>query len=77
MGADHPTEEVLGDHRDGLLSQEVLRDLALAAAEAPDESAFTYGLLVGLEQTRARDARVAFEDVWRQASRKRHRRWLR
>jgi CHAD domain-containing protein len=69
-------QEVLGEHQDSVVAQALLRDLSLAAHEAPDESSFTFGLLIGLEQTRARDARADLEDVWRRLSRKRHRRWL-
>jgi CHAD domain-containing protein len=70
-------QEVLGNQQDGVVSQQVLRDLALRAQHAPDESAFTYGLLVGVEQARTRDARAALKGVWREAVRKQHRRWLR
>jgi CHAD domain-containing protein len=70
-------QEVLGEHQDSVVAQELLRDLGVATQAAADESAFTFGLLTGLEQAAARDSRHTFETVWAEASRRKHRRWLR
>ena len=70
-------QEVLGEHQDSVVAQELLRDRGVATQAASDESAFTFGLLTGLEQAAARDSRRAFEKVWAEASRRKHRRWLR
>ncbi|MGW6132271.1 CYTH and CHAD domain-containing protein [Cellulomonas sp. NPDC055163] len=69
------TQEVLGRHQDSVVLRERLRDLA---ASAPDPmTAFEYGRLHALEEVRAREAEDRLPSVWRAASRKRLRRWLR
>jgi len=40
------------------------------------QDTFTYGVLVGDERGRAEQSRRAFAPVWKETSRKRHRRWL-
>ena len=69
-------QEVLGEHQDAVAAQRALRDLGVRAHE-DGESAFTWGVLHGLEQDRAEASRWEFEDVWAEASRGRYRRWLR
>lgn len=69
-------QEVLGEHQDSVVLQPLLRELAVGTHGAADESAFTYGLLTGLEQAAAADARARLEDVWAEASRRRYRRFL-
>ena len=68
-------QEVLGEHQDGVVTREVLRELATAAQEA-GESAFTYGRLHALEQARAQAAAAGWPDVHARVS-GRLRRWLR
>ena len=43
-------QEILGEHQDSVVAAERLKVLAIAANDAAGESAFTYGLLAGLEQ---------------------------
>ncbi len=69
-------QEVLGEHQDGVVTREVLRELADAAEES-GESSFTYGRLHGLEQARAETAAARWPQVHAQAADRRLRRWLR
>ena len=69
-------QEVLGEHQDGVVTRDVLRELA-ALADAAGESAFTYGRLHGLEQARADAAAARWPQVHAAASDKELRRWLR
>ena len=69
------TQEVLGEHQDSVVSQELLVELADEAGRRGEET-FTYGVMVGDERARAERSRRAFEPVWEETSRKRHRRWL-
>lgn len=69
------TQEVLGRHQDSVVLRERLRDLAASATDPM--TAFEYGRLHALEQVRAREAEDRLPSVWRRASRKRLRRWLR
>jgi CHAD domain-containing protein len=69
-------QDVLGEHQDGVVTREVLRQLALAAQEH-GESAFTFGRLHGLEQARAEAAAAPWPDVHARARDRRLRRWLR
>jgi CHAD domain-containing protein len=70
-------QEVLGEHQDSVMAIAILRDLGLAAHAEAGESSFTFGLLVGVEQARAAEARRRFQPVWNEASRRKYRRWLR
>jgi CHAD domain-containing protein len=70
-------QEVLGEHQDGVVAAGVLRRMALVAQSHADESAFTFGLLVGVEQARAEAARREFDRAWRRSSAKHHLRRLR
>jgi CHAD domain-containing protein len=69
------TQEVLGRHQDSVVLRRRLRDLAASATDPL--TAFEYGRLDALEQVRAREAEDRLPSVWRKASRKRLRRWLR
>lgn len=66
---------VLGERQDTVVARQHLVRLAGEAAAA-GESAFTYGRLHGLAESRARELDVAFAREWRGASRKKLRRWL-
>ena len=70
-------QELLGEYQDGVVSRGLLRDLGIRAHAAEGESAFTFGILLGLEQSRADDAHLALDGAWEQLSRPRNRRWLR
>lgn len=70
-------QEVLGEHQDSVMATAALRELGLAAHAEPGETAFTYGLLVGVEQARGAAARAKFRHIWKRASRRRYRSWLR
>jgi hypothetical protein len=53
-------QETLGERQDTVVTRDRCRQLALAAQSA-GESAFTYGRLHALEESRAARAAVAFE----------------
>ncbi|MFF4971490.1 CHAD domain-containing protein [Streptomyces sp. NPDC001083] len=56
-------QSLLGDHQDGVMAREALRDLAAQAHEA-GESAFTYGVLYGREERRAAEVEASLPGVW-------------
>lgn len=68
-------QEVLGEHQDSVASQKVLHQLA-SQAGLPRESAGVLGRLHLMERRKAERAQARYEATWRQASDKRHRRWL-
>jgi CHAD domain-containing protein len=57
-------QEILGAHQDSVVAAEVLRRLGVEAHGRPEESAFTFGLLAGLERAYAADARRQFDALW-------------
>ncbi|MFI1797275.1 CHAD domain-containing protein [Streptomyces sp. NPDC020379] len=65
-------QTLLGDHQDSVMARAALRTLA-AQAHAAGESTFTLGLLYGREERRAADDERELPELWRKASRKRHR----
>jgi CHAD domain-containing protein len=69
-------QEALGDRQDTVVARTRLRALAMTA-HLGGENAFTFGRLHALEEWRADRAERAFEDAWKQLSRRRLRRWLR
>jgi CHAD domain-containing protein len=69
-------QEILGEHQDSVVASQRLKILSITANASEGESAFTYGVLVGLEQEAGNAARQEFDDDWKEASRKRYRRWL-
>ncbi|OMI91671.1 metal-binding protein [Streptomyces sp. M1013] len=60
-------QRLLGEHQDAVVVQETLRELAVAAHGA-GESAFTWGLLYGLERAGADARQRELPEVWRAAS---------
>jgi CHAD domain-containing protein len=68
-------QDVLGQHQDSVVSQELLRELA-AQAGLPGTSALVLGRLQLLEQEHAERSRTHYEAVWKQVADKRLRRWL-
>jgi CHAD domain-containing protein len=69
-------QEALGEHQDTVVARARLRSLAMTA-HLSGENAFTFGRLHALEEWRAERAERAFDESWRQLSRRRLRRWLR
>jgi len=68
-------QEVLGEHQDGVVTRDVLRELAVIAYGA-GENGFTFGRLHGLEQARAEAAAARWPQVRAEASDPRLRDWL-
>ncbi|MBL7498408.1 CYTH and CHAD domain-containing protein [Frankia sp. CNm7] len=69
-------QEFLGTHQDATVAAGLLRAWGIEAQESGEPTAFTYGLLLGLEELRARTAERDFFDAWPALSHPRHRRWL-
>ncbi|HEU4512564.1 MAG TPA: CYTH and CHAD domain-containing protein [Nocardioidaceae bacterium] len=65
----------LGEHHDGTVSQQVLREQA-DTSSATAGASFTYGILHTREESRIAKARADFEKAWKAASGKRLRGWL-
>lgn len=65
----------LGDHQDTVIVRRTLLDAARLASQN-HEDAFTYGLLVGLQQARAEASVREFERIWKLAASRRSVRWL-
>ncbi|GAA2984023.1 CYTH and CHAD domain-containing protein [Streptomyces fulvorobeus] len=61
-------QKVLGDHQDSVVARDALRELAVQA-HAAGETAFTWGLLYGQEQSAAADRERELPHVWARASR--------
>lgn len=68
-------QTVLGDYHDAIVTQPLLRQLAVQAHQ-DGENAFTYGLLHSRLQARAADLRAEFNVAWSHANRKERRSWL-
>ncbi|MFD0154922.1 CYTH and CHAD domain-containing protein [Streptomyces sp. NPDC055721] len=60
-------QSLLGEHQDGVVAREALRELA-AQAHAAGESAFTWGLLHGREEAEAAAEERDLPEVWARAS---------
>ncbi|MFI2258755.1 CYTH and CHAD domain-containing protein [Streptomyces tubercidicus] len=69
-------QQLLGDHQDSVVARGTLRELATQAQRA-GEGGFTFGLLYGREEALAADRERALPDVWKKASRRKHRAALR
>ena len=68
-------QSCLGDHHDAYVTQERLRELGDEAARTGD-NAFVFGLLHAREENALVKTESQFVQEWREASRKRRRRWL-
>lgn len=68
-------QEVLGDHQDAAVAQEVLRDLA-ARRGVRGSTGFALGVLHERQQDVLEETRAQFFGVWKSVRPKRHRRWL-
>lgn len=60
-------QSLLGEHQDGVVAREALRELA-TQAHAAGESAFTWGLLHGREEAAAEAAERELPGVWARAA---------
>ncbi|MFH8343871.1 CHAD domain-containing protein [Streptomyces sp. NPDC018045] len=69
-------QQLLGDHQDSVVARAALRDLAVQAHGA-GEGGFSFGLLYGREEAAAAARERELPEVWRKASKPRHRRKLR
>ncbi|MFJ3336094.1 CHAD domain-containing protein [Streptomyces sp. NPDC086766] len=63
-------QRVSGAHHDGIVAQDALRRLAVAA-HAAGESSFTWGLLHGQERVRAAEREEQLPEVWERAGKAR------
>jgi hypothetical protein len=61
----------LGEHQDSTVARNLLRRLG-----AGSRNGFTFGILYGREEARARAARTEFSAVWQRASSRKLRRWM-
>ena len=68
-------QEVLGEHQDSVVSQELLRELA-GRDGISGETAIALGRLHLIEQGHAERAREHYDVAWRRVSARRHRRWF-
>lgn len=68
-------QSVLGDHQDTVIARQAERELGIGAHLA-GENAFSYGLLYGQDAGEANRLRARARRTWKQASRKRYRRWM-
>ncbi|MEV6785074.1 CYTH and CHAD domain-containing protein [Streptomyces sp. NPDC051098] len=62
-------QSLLGDHQDSVVARGTLRDLGIHA-HAAGESAFTWGLLYGREESEAADLERELPGVWSKAAKK-------
>ncbi|MEU6402316.1 CYTH and CHAD domain-containing protein [Streptomyces sp. NPDC046985] len=56
-------QKLLGEHQDGVMAREALRELA-GLAQRAGESAFAYGVLYGREERQADDVEARLPDLW-------------
>ena len=68
-------QTVLGDFHDTVVTQPLLRDLAVQA-HLDGDNAFTYGRLHARQQARAADLRAEFTTAWSRANPEKLRSWL-
>jgi CHAD domain-containing protein len=68
-------QTVLGDHHDAVVTQPVLRQLAVQA-HLDGDNAFTYGRLHAGQQAHATTLQAEYHTAWSRASRKKLRGWL-
>lgn len=59
-------QEALGEHQDGVVAREVL-DRMYRAARRAGEDTFTYGVLSGREEQKARDIEASYETLLKEA----------
>ena len=64
-------QELLGEHQDSTVARVLLRRLG-----AGNRNGFTFGILYGHEEARARAVRTELPETWERASSKKLRRWM-
>ncbi|PFG38635.1 CHAD domain-containing protein [Georgenia soli] len=73
-GAMEEIQDVLGEHRDSIVTQEILAGTVARAREAGEDT-FALGRVVGLEEAGATAAAAGYAEAWRAGSRKKLRAW--
>lgn len=68
-------QEILGEHQDSVVASQIIRELAIAACGARENS-FTFGVLHAYEADRAASALQAYAPALRACQKKTVRRWL-
>ncbi len=68
-------QTVLGDHQDAVQTRAFLRALG-ARGHLAGQNGFTAGIWYEREAAAAADVDAAFEDTWRRAAARKHRKWL-
>ena len=68
-------QEILGEHQDSIIASQAIRDLAVAAFHA-GENSFTYGLLHAAEANRAAAALQAYPEALGACQKRTARSWL-
>ncbi len=68
-------QTVLGDHQDAVQTRAFLRALG-ARGHLAGQNGFTAGIWYEQEAAAAADVDAAFEDTWRRAAARKHRKWL-
>ncbi|EIV94565.1 CYTH and CHAD domain-containing protein [Frankia sp. QA3] len=76
VGQAERAQELLGTHQDATVARDLLRGWGVTAQAQGDPTAFTLGVLLGLEECRGRLAERDFFDAWPRISAARYRRWL-
>lgn len=69
-------QDELGAHQDTVVSRHALRELG-AQAGAENQNGYTFGLLHGRDDARAREIENRLPETWGRAGARRHRRWMR
>ncbi|WP_407553179.1 CYTH and CHAD domain-containing protein [Streptomyces sp. Pv4-95] len=69
-------QQSLGDHQDSVVARGALRELA-AQAQTAGEPGFPFGLMYGREEARAAERERELPELWKAASRRKHRDALR
>jgi CHAD domain-containing protein len=57
-------QEILGDYQDGVVARTLLRELAVVAHGTPGEASFTFGVLLGIEQSQLAQAERDLATFW-------------
>jgi CHAD domain-containing protein len=69
-------QQALGEHQDTVVARGILRSLG-ALAHVDGENGFAFGVLHGHDAARAAAVEERLPELWRAASKKKLRRWLR
>lgn len=69
-------QDELGAHQDTVVARHALRDLG-AQAGAENQNGYTFGILHGRDEARARAIEHRLPETWARAGAREHRRWMR